>query len=350
MIPMNYNELSAHEIASRIKRIKKSVGSQLVILGHHYQKEEVIVHADYTGDSLELCQQAVNQRDARYIVFCGVHFMAESAEILSQDAQIVQLPDQNAGCPLADFATIEQVENVWTELRHIIGSVKVIPITYINSKADLKAFCGAHDGAVCTSSNAESMLRWAFDKAGKVFFFPDQNLGRNTAMKMKIPDAEIMVWDEHVLDDLDRLKKARVILWDGYCHVHRYFSVDHIHSIRKKYPDVKVIVHPECDADVVQASDDNGSTGYIVKYVEKAPVGSTIAIGTESNLVHRLAARYSDKTVIPLSLSFCDTMNKISSINLLYTLENLGTYNIIMLPDTVKQYARIALNRMFHPD
>ncbi|MBN1155768.1 quinolinate synthase NadA [candidate division KSB1 bacterium] len=350
MIHRNDTDKSELDTARKIEQIKARWRSKLVILGHHYQKEEVIAHADFTGDSLELCHKAAKQKEAAYIVFCGVHFMAESADILTTDDQIVQLPNLEAGCPLADFANIDQVQDVWNHLHRIVSVNDIIPITYINSRAELKAFCGEHQGAVCTSSNAESMLKWAFKRGEKVFFFPDQNLGRNTALKMNIPADEIVLWNDDIIHDVDRLNKARVILWDGYCYVHRFFTVKHIETVRNQYPDVKVIVHPECDADVVQASDDNGSTGYILKYVEHAPAGSVIAIGTEYNLVHRLAARFTDKTVIPLSTSFCATMNKISALDLLYTLENLGSYHLIRVPDSVKQNAKIALDRMFHHD
>jgi len=346
MIPNKYVNLSEIELNKKIESIKKDLGKQLVILGHHYQKEEVIVHTDVMGDSLELCQKAAVQTHAKYIVFCGVHFMAESADILTAENQIVQLPDMAAGCPLADFANIDQVEEAWKVLDDVIGVDQITPVTYINSTAKLKAFCGRNRGSVCTSSNAEIILNWAFNQSEKVFFFPDQHLGRNTALKMNIPQEDIVLWNEKIFDDIERLKKARVILWDGHCHVHTFFTVDHVASIRRQYPGVHVIVHPECDSTVVQASDDNGSTGYLIRYVENAPEGSTIAIGTELNLVNRLANTHKDKTVIPLSKSYCDTMNKINLGNLLYTLDNIGAYNIIKVAEETKRDAKIALDRM----
>ena len=341
-----YLNMEMDELRRRIIKAKSDAGPQLTILGHYYQKDEVIAFADFQGDSLGLCQQAVKQKDVKHIVFCGVHFMAESADILSADEQIVQLPDMAAGCPLADFANIEMVESVWSQLQKRIGTEDIIPITYINSDADLKAFCGRHGGSVCTSSNADAILRWALNKGRRVFFFPDQHLGRNTANKIGIPKEQILLWTlgEEISDQA--LERSKIILWDGYCHVHHFFSTDQVDQVREEHPGVKIIVHPECNEDVVKASDENGSTSKIVNYIKDAESGSVIAIGTEFNLVNRLANQRSDITVIPLARSICHTMNKISLSNLCYTLDNIGTHNVVTVEDDIKKEAIIALNQM----
>lgn len=334
------------ELRQRVREAKSKAGNSLTVLGHYYQKDEVIEFADFKGDSLGLCQQAVKQKDVEYIVFCGVHFMAESADILSAPGQIVQLPDMAAGCPLADFANIEMVEAAWAKLDKLVGSSGIVPITYINSDADLKAFCGRHGGSVCTSSNAASVLNWALNKGEKVFFFPDQHLGRNTANKIGIPADQMLLWELGKRFTTEQVQKAKIILWDGYCHVHHFFSTDHIEKVRTEYPGVKIIVHPESNADVVSMSDANGSTSGIVNFVKDAEKGSTIAIGTEFNLVNRLAALYPDKKVIPLAKSICFTMDKISLSNLCYALENLGKHNVVNVSPEIKKDAIIALNQM----
>jgi quinolinate synthase len=341
-----YLNMGTDELRRRIKTAKSEAGPHLTILGHYYQKDEVIEFADFQGDSLGLCQQAVRQKDVKYIVFCGVHFMAESADILSTDEQIVQLPDMAAGCPLADFANIDMVEAVWSQLEKRIGTKDIIPITYINSDAGLKAFCGRHGGSVCTSSNADAILRWALNKGRRVFFFPDQHLGRNTANKIGIPRDQILLWTLGKEISDQSLERSKIILWDGYCHVHHFFSTDHVAQVREDYPDVKIIVHPECNEDVVKASDENGSTSKIVNYINDAESGSVIAIGTEFNLVHRLAHQRSDITVIPLAKSICHTMNKISLSNLCYTLDNIGKHNVVKVKDDIKKDAIVALNQM----
>jgi len=345
ILPDNYKEYTDDKLRQLILNVKKQYDKNLVILGHHYQREDVIEFADYRGDSLELCQKAAIKTQAKFIVFCGVYFMAESADILSADNQIVHLPDTNAGCPLADFASIDQVERTWQELAQVYDKSDITPITYINSNAELKAFCGRNGGSVCTSSNADKILKWALRKSKKVFFFPDQHLGRNTARKMGIPQSRILQWDFESLN-AEQIDKAQIILWNGYCHVHTLFRVDHIYQMRKQYPNVKIIVHPECTADVVEISDAVGSTGYIVNYIANAPAGSIFAVGTELNLVNRLALIHSNKKIIPLARSLCPNMFKINLNNLCWTLHNLGKINIISVPSKIKQQARIALEQM----
>jgi len=345
ILPDIYKKLTDEELRQRISSIKEKFGKRLIILGHHYQRDDIVAFADFGGDSLELCRRAAEQKDAEFIVFCGVHFMAESADIISSDSQQIHLPELMAGCPLADFANIDQVENAWKTLDSICGTENITPITYVNSDAQLKAFCGRNEGSVCTSSNATSVLEWALKKTEKVFFFPDQHLGRNTAKKIGVPQENILLWDFN-RTDIEQIKNAQVILWNGYCHVHTFFSVEHVENIRKKYPGVKIIVHPECNERVVNLSENNGSTGYIIKYVNHAPTGSTIAIGTELNLVNRLAIQHKDKKIIPLARSLCPNMFKINLHNLCWTLENLGDINIIQVPAEIKHEARIALNRM----
>lgn len=345
ILPDSYRTLDREGLRQKIFEKKKQYGSKLVILGHHYQRDEVIQFADLRGDSLELCQKAAKQHGADYIVFCGVLFMAESADILSAEHQIVQIPDPTAGCPLADFANIEQVEYAWNKIQSVCSGEKIIPITYINSDAELKAFCGRHDGITCTSSNSRKIVKWALERSDKIFFFPDQHLGRNTVSGMGISHEQISLWDEENLANED-IEKAKVILWNGYCHVHTFFHFDHVQNIRNKYPDAKIIVHPECAKEIVDASDASGSTGQIIQYVQNAPVGSTIAIGTETHLVNRLAHSYSDKKIIPLARSICPNMFKISLNNLCWTLDNLGAINVVSVPDSIKKDAKLALNRM----
>ena len=345
ILPDIYKKLTDQELRLRISSIKEKFGKRLIILGHHYQHNDIVEFADFRGDSLELCRIAAEQKHAELIVFCGVHFMAESADIIAADNQLIYLPDLTAGCPLADFANIDQVENAWETLDSICGTENITPITYVNSDAHLKAFCGRNEGSVCTSSNATSVLKWALNKTEKVFFFPDQHLGRNSAYKIGISPENILLWDFNKPNP-EQVKNAQIILWNGYCHVHTFFSVKHVENIRKKYPGVKIIVHPECNEDVVSLSENDGSTGYIIKYVNQAPNGSTIAIGTELNLVNRLAIQHSDKKIIPLAPSLCPDMSKINLQNLCWTLENLGEINIIQVPAEIKHEARIALNRM----
>jgi quinolinate synthase len=336
-------------IIEKIRDIKERLGDKLLILAHHYQRKEIVDLGDFRGDSLELSQKAAADHTAKFIVFCGVHFMAESAEILSRPDQIVQIPDVEAGCWMADMANIHVVERAWEELSHICKSDTVIPLVYMNSDAELKAFCGRKGGAVCTSSNARAAFHWALSRGDKIFFFPDQHLGRNTASRMGISREQMIVWDpEESLggNTPDTIKKAKVVLWDGYCLVHTRFEVHHVLEMRARFPQAKIVVHPECTEEVVALANAVGSTGFIVKYVEKAPPNRTIIIGTEVNLVHRLALENPDKNIKELHRSLCPNMFRINLRNLLWTLENIGEVNVVTVPAETITDARKALDRM----
>jgi quinolinate synthase len=343
------------EVESRIWELKEQLGDQLVILGHHYQKDEVFQFADFRGDSLKLARDGAACRDANYIVFCGVHFMAETAAILAQPGQTVLLPDLEAGCPLAHMADLPLVEKAWAELAEVLDvENQVMPITYVNSAADLKAFCGQHGGSVCTSSNAEDVLRWALKRRERVLFFPDQHLGRNTAKRMGIPLEQMLLWDPrqplggHTADDI---AKAKIFLWRGWCHVHQRFKPEHVQMWREQEPDIQVIVHPECTMEVVDLADEDGSTSYIIHRVKESPPGSKWAVGTEFNLVNRLAQENPDKLVVSLSPepSRCRTMNLITVQKLARTLEEIASgdfQSTIAVPEDVARHARVALERM----
>jgi quinolinate synthase len=336
-------------LIDRIMAIKDELGKKLIILTHHYQRREIVDLGDFKGDSFGLSQKAAADKSARYIVFCGVHFMAESAEILSQPHQTVQIPDEGAGCWMSDMADIVLVEKAWKELTAITGSESITPIVYMNSDAELKAFCGRNGGIVCTSSNAPAAFQWGFNQREKVFFFPDEHLGRNSGNQLGIPSEEMIVWDpEKPLggNSPEDIKKAGAILWKGYCLVHTRFKVEHIQDMRATYPEAKIVVHPECTQEVVALADAVGSTSYIVKYVENAPPDTTIIIGTEINLINRLTQEYPDKTVLELHHSLCPNMFKINLNNLLHTLENIGEYNVITVPEDIKADAGLALDRM----
>lgn len=333
----------------RIKQLKEELGNELIILGHHYQREGVVRLSDVVGDSYFLAKSSRDRKEARFIVFCGVRFMAEAARILCDRGQKVIHPDPDAGCPLADMASLDEVKVVWEELRGAIGSKDVLPLTYINSSADLKAFCGMNGGLVCTSSNAQRAMKYGFEKASVLFFFPDQHLGRNTAASMGIPEDEILLWrrDEDMGGNSAReISRAKIILWDGFCHVHTHFKVDDVKRVRRLYPDIKVIVHPECEKEVVDASDEAGSTSFIVNYVKKAPNNATIAVGTEINLVSRIAKENPNKRVFELKRSLCPNMYKISEQKLLASLENRDKDRGVILEDEVISQARLALSRM----
>ncbi|RMG05689.1 MAG: quinolinate synthase NadA [Acidobacteria bacterium] len=342
------------EIAERIESAHRTLGSKVLILGHHYQRDDVICHADLTGDSYQLSVMA-SRSDAEFIVFCGVHFMAESADILAKDFQRVILPDLGAGCSMADMATLEQVEDAWQQLEEIgVLNQKVAPITYMNSSAAIKAFCGRKGGAVCTSSNATKLFGEYLKTYEKIFFLPDQHLGRNTGAKFGIPLDKMVVWNPH--EELggnspEELLNAKVILWKGHCSVHGRFKPWHVDLIRQQIPDIKVLVHPECIYEVVQKSDLNGSTSFIIKTIEGAPAGSKWAIGTEVNLVNRLAKRFPDKEIHLLApdLCMCATMYRIAPQNLAWALDNLlegVVVNEIVVDEATKHYANIALDRM----
>ena len=353
-LPEKYLGLSDEEMETRIAAAKATLGKRLVVLGHHYQRDEVIRFADYTGDSFRLARQIAGRPDADYIVFCGVHFMAESADILCAPHQQVILPDLAAGCSMADMADPEQLENCWEELAQM-GITGVVPVTYINSAAAIKAFIGERGGTVCTSSNAAATLSWAFARGEKILFLPDQHLGRNTAYKMGIPLDQMVVWDPHQIFggvDPEQLTRAKMILWKGHCSVHERFTAKQIETVRQQHPGVRVIVHPEVPWDVVQAADDAGSTEYILKTVRESPPGSVWAVGTEVHLVNRLAHEVApDRTVISLDQfgCLCSTMFRVSPNHLLWILEELiegRVHNRIVVPEEQKHWNRVALDRM----
>lgn len=347
-----YTNIGQPELGERIDALRRELGKELVILGHHYQRDDVICHSDLRGDSYKLSQLA-GQRDAEFIVFCGVHFMAESADILSKPYQKVVLPDLAAGCSMADMATIDQVETAWEELADI-GLESVLPITYMNSSAAIKAFCGERGGAVCTSSNAKGLFNWAFGQREKIFFFPDQHLGRNTAYARGIALDEMAVWDPY--EELggntpDKLRRAKIILWKGHCSVHGRFMPQHVDAVRREHAGINVLVHPECSWEVVQKADFVGSTEYIINTVAQSEPGSQWAIGTEVNLVNRLKNEYPDRFVRLLApdLCMCSTMFRISPESLLWGLDNIRhgeIVNQITVAEDVAHWARVALDRM----
>jgi len=363
-LPERYLGLSDEEMDRRIAAAKQKLGRRLVILGHHYQRDEVIKFADYTGDSYKLAGQVSQHPDADFIVFCGVHFMAESADVLSADNQQVILPDLAAGCSMADMADPEQLEQAWTDLGQMLGNGSggatlqprdVIPVTYINSSAAIKAFVGEHGGVVCTSSNAAATLKWAWQRGERIMFLPDQHLGRNTAYKLGVPLDQMVVWDPNEIWgglEPDAVRNARMLLWKGHCSVHARFTVRQIENIRVQHPGVRVIVHPEVTWDVVQAADDSGSTEYIIRTVKESPVGSTWAVGTEIHLVNRLAREAApDRTVLSLDQfgCLCSTMFRVSPNHLLWVLEGLvdgQVNNRIVVRDNQKHWTRVALDRM----
>ena len=353
----NYLALPDVSMDDRISAAKQALGRECVILGHHYQRDEVIKFADFRGDSYKLSQQAA-QAAGRYIVFCGVHFMAESADILARASQRVVLPDLAAGCSMADMAEIGQVEDCWEQLVELgltsDSGDQITPITYMNSTAAIKAFCGERGGVVCTSSNAAGAFRWAFAKTPKLFFLPDQHLGRNTGYAMGIPLSEMVTWDPYLpMGGLppERLRSARVLLWKGHCSVHQRFLPEHVDNVRSRYPGIRVIVHPECRWEVCQKADALGSTEKLIKLVAEAPAGTKFAIGTELHLVNRLAKEQRDKLVVTLDDSgcLCTTMFRISPQHLCWALENLVDGNVvnrIVVREDVKYWARVALDRM----
>ncbi len=353
----DYFGLSDAELDDRIEAARRELGTRLVILGHHYQRDDVIIHADYTGDSFRLSLLASERPEAEFIVFCGVHFMAESADILKAGNQKVILPDLGAGCSMADMATAEQVEDAWEQLQSIGvvgGEFKVLPITYMNSSAAIKAFCGQHGGVVCTSSNAVPLFDKSLKEADKLFFFPDQHLGRNTGYKFGIPIEQMALWDPHQElggNTAEQLRAARLILWKGHCSVHGRFRASHVDQVRQDVPGIKVLVHPECVREVVEKSDLNGSTEFIIKTIEAAPAGSSWAVGTEVNLVNRLVKQFPDKHIQLLSpdLCMCATMYRIAPQNLAWVLESLvagRVVNQITVPEETARWARVALDRM----
>jgi quinolinate synthase len=361
VIPQEYRQASAAELDLRIRAAKHALGERVVMLGHFYQRDEVIQYADFVGDSFQLANAARTRPNAEAIVFCGVHFMAETADMLSRPEQAVILPNLAAGCSMADMADLDSVTDCWEELTQLFGTTPdaagrapVIPVTYMNSSAALKAFCGTHGGVVCTSSNAAKVLEWAFARGQRVLFFPDQHLGRNTAKAMGIPLEQMPVWDPHLPLGGSRpaqLEAARVILWHGFCSVHKRFTVEQIAAARLRQPGVRVIVHPECPMEVVDAADAAGSTDFIVKAIAAAPEGSSFAIGTEINLVQRLAQQYPQHTIACLDsiICPCSTMYRIHPSYIAWVLEALErgeVLNRITVPESIAAPARIALERM----
>jgi quinolinate synthase len=360
-LPERYLGLSDEEMDTRIAAAKAALGSRVVILGHHYQRDEVIKFADHTGDSYKLAQQVSRHPEAEFIVFCGVHFMAESADVLSAPHQQVILPDLAAGCSMADMVDADQLEMCWTDLGQM-GALEgdgaragVIPVTYINSAAAVKSFCGERGGVVCTSSNAAATLKWAWERGERVLFMPDQHLGRNTAYKMGVPLDEMVVWDPNEIWgglEPEAVRQARIILWKGHCSVHTRFTARHIETLRKQHPGIRIIVHPEVPWDVVQAADDSGSTEYIINQVKNSPAGSVWGVGTEIHLVNRLAHEVQpERTVYSLDQfgCLCSTMFRVSPNHLLWVLEGLldgDVHNRIVVPEEQKRWTRAALDRM----
>jgi len=382
-LPPEYADLSPEETDQRIRAAKEKLGSRLVILGHHYQRDEIIEHADFRGDSYKLAKDAAAQRDAEFIVFCGVHFMAESADILTPPEKRVILPNLAAGCSMADMANLFQVRNAWRQIAEVleyssveagepVGALqanprspslqysdtpilRVVPITYINSAANLKAFVGEHGGSVCTSTNAPTAVKWALEQGQKVLFFPDQHLGRNTGVKLGYdPDRDMIVWDPFKPlggNSEEDIRRGTFILWKGHCSVHQRFTVEQIEKARREYPDLNVLVHPECPLEVVRASDFNGSTEFIIRKIEEAPAGTVWAVGTEINLVSRLAKEHPDKRIFCLDPQICpcSTMYRIHPSFLLWVLENLVKGNVVnevIVPEPVRSNALLALDRM----
>jgi quinolinate synthase len=356
-LPKIYNQLSEPELRVRIAMAKEQLAGRLVILGHHYQQDQVIEFADFVGDSFELSRKAADQKGIEYVVFCGVHFMAESADILTDENVRVVLPDLGAGCSMADMANLDQTLVAWEQLHETCLGQTIVPITYMNSSAAIKAFVGEHGGAVCTSSNCRAVLEWALKQHEgkvKVLFFPDQHLGRNTAYAMGYPLDKMVVWDPK--QDLggneeSALREADFVLWKGHCSVHQLFRPEHVDQVREKYPDMKVLVHPECRWEVVQKADLTGSTAYIVKQIEAAPPGSQWAIGTEVHLITRLAKQHPEQKIIVLSdcQCLCTTMFRIDLKHLCWAVENLAAGNVvneIKVDAHTRKWATVALERM----
>jgi quinolinate synthase len=349
-----YIEAHADDLADRIASAKSTLGDRLFILGHHYQRDEVIRWADARGDSFKLAKLAAERPEADFIVFCGVHFMAEAADILTAEHQQVVLPDLNAGCSMADMADIDAVEEAWVDLSAVIDVDRVVPITYMNSAANLKAFVGRHGGAVCTSSNAQAVLEWAFQRGDKVLFFPDQHLGRNTGHQMGYAESDMRVWNPRLdfggLTEAD-CKETTFLLWKGHCSVHQRFKPAHVEGFRAEHPDGVVIVHPECAHETCELADQVGSTEYIIRAVAGLPAGSTVGVGTEIHMINRMAAEHPDKTVVSLDplVCPCSTMFRIDAPHLAWVLEELvegRVPNRITVDADTAEWAKVALDRM----
>lgn len=361
----DYKTLSNEELCSRIDSGRKKLGKELLILGHHYQQDEVIEHADLRGDSYQLSQLAAESTDCRTIIFCGVHFMAETADILANRPEKLQqrdgrrveviLPDMAAGCSMADMAGIKQVEDAWDQLGDVVDTSKMIPVTYINSAASLKAFCGRNGGIVCTSSNAAAVIDWAFERGQRVFFFPDQHLGRNTALKMGITNEQMPIWNPYEEElggnTQEAIQQSKVVLWQGHCSVHQMFRPEHVEQFRKNHPGVNILVHPECPQEVNDLADISGSTSKILNTVKEAAPGTKWAIGTELHLVNRIKKEHPEQEIHFLSpvVCMCATMYRIDLAHLAWTIENLiegEVVNSIRVDDQTSGYSLVALQRM----
>ncbi len=360
-----YKSLEPAELQQRIEAVRGQLGDALMILGHHYQQDEVIAHADLRGDSYQLSEMAAGSTNCQTIVFCGVHFMAETADILANRPEklaaragrrvTVILPDMAAGCSMADMAAINQVEAAWADMGEVIDTSRLIPVTYINSAASLKAFCGRHGGIVCTSSNAAAVIQWAFERGDRVLFFPDQHLGRNTSLAMGIEESQMPVWDPYALElggnTDEAMRKSRVVLWKGHCSVHQMFRAEHVAAFREQHPGIKILVHPECPREVNDLADVSGSTGKIINTVRNSPAGTKWAIGTELHLVNRLKAEHPEQEIHFLSpvVCMCATMYRIDLPHLCWVLENLRDGHVVnridVDPETSK-WSLIALERM----
>ena len=351
-LPTEYREATSEDLRRRIRERKSALSRRLIILAHHYQRLEVVEFGDFRGDSYGLSKMAADQKEAEIIVFCGVHFMAESADILTSVGQRVYLPNPLAGCPMADMADMADVLAAWECLEQLGGDRRIMPISYMNTTASLKAFTGRHGGVICTSSNAAAAFRHGLTNREKVFFFPDENLGQNTANSLGLKPAEIVVWDFQRRDGglpREAIERARVILWKGHCHVHTNFTEEHVKEVRRAHPEAKIVVHPECIPAVVSGADAAGSTSFIVDYCKKAPSGSVIAIGTEINLIHRMAHENPDKTIFELSgqtCPVCANMYRTTLNDLAYCLENYESIKPIKVAEPTRSEALVALEKM----
>jgi len=347
--PTTPHDIEEAEVVERIREIQRSYGRRMVTLGHHYQRREIVHLADFKGDSFELSRAASRQEEAEIIVFCGVRFMVESAYVLARRDQRVYHPNERAGCPMADMANRDLVEQAWEELEERGLAARTIPVTYMNSDAELKAFTGRHGGIVCTSSNAERVYDWAFERGERIIFYPDEHLGRNIGNRKGLARDEMEIWDPRKpLGGLteERLRRAKVLLWKGYCHVHTHFTVEDVNRARERWPGVKVLVHLECTEDVVAVADYAGSTSSMCRMVEQAPAGSVFAIGTEINMIHRLAYDNPEKQVHTLSRSLCPNMYRINLYNLYDLVRDLENAGPVSLPEPTRRDARLALDRM----
>jgi quinolinate synthase len=353
-LPAPYPTLSDEDLKNRILRAKQQLGERVVILTHHYQRPEIVGIGDMRGDSLKLAQFAASQEKAEFIVYCGVHFMAESADILKRGQQTVVLPDMGAGCDMADMADADDVEFAWNELVGCLGHESIMPVTYINSTAALKAFVGRKGGIVCTSSNAEKIVQWALSERKALFFFPDQHLGRNTCKRMGFAPESMLLWKPATVlggNSAERVRETRIFLWEGHCPVHAMFTVRQIEQLRQQNSEFKIISHPECPMEVVDRSDAVGSTEFIVRTIAESPAGSHWAVGTEMNLVNRIASENPDKTIVSLNrfMCLCGTMNRIDLAHLAWAMDSLiegRPVNVITVPEPTRSLAQMALNRM----